>query len=247
MVEGNALTPPVKSEVVEETETKTETVVSGRRPVSEDVAEALRQVRSETAESVSTGSYMGEEAVYLENMLEGRSSFAGDRVHGQVSFMPHGYEGSVQQVPPSLLRNSDMRRRLSRKVVRRLSPEEAEARMSELAEWIEWSPREGVNNPILKALSEGADTASRYTRDDLQDTGFERGQIDGNEVAKQLYGQKVNKTVKKVKRSTATNPTAEVFDADVKRVDVVQSPEDVLTPRVKEGEMAPDVGRTRRG
>lgn len=206
-----------------------------RKPVSEQISEALNTVKQDTARAVSSGDFGGE-AVFLENLGNHASNFT-DRIHGPIKMEAHGYIGSVVQIPPALAKNAFLRRAIQRKKVRLLSLEQADQRVESLHELPGGENGEVSNDiaRIMKALGPDASSQDhRYAKEGLQEYGFERRQITPEEI----HG--VNQKSNTVRRSTSTNrvPNSNV---DVQVTEVLP-PEQVLTNRVREGEMQSDDG-----
>ena len=212
---------------------KGQNVMAGRTPVQEQIEDALRQVRSETQSQVSSGDYGGE-PVYIENLQNGRSIFT-HKTLGAIRWEPAGYEESIQAVSPALLRDSAFRRRLNARdpKVRIVPADEVDAKLDGLKAMP--TPEDTDMDRIHKALAEGAsEKTSRYAVDNLQEHGFERGQI----TPEQALGRP-----NQVQRS-GTSVTTKMPNSTVETtVTDVRAPESVLTEPVREGELRPDTGQ----
>lgn len=174
-----------------------------------------------------------EKYLFLENLTHERSVFRA--ANGKFVWEPNGRVGSIVEVPERVVNDPFMRRNLKRERLRLLTDKEAAARQEQLV-----LPDEAeVTNLdlIQEALSKGASekSGSRYRRDDLPDSGRERGEISSDEIwdaHREEVGQP--RTV----RRSGTDPVAEDLG-----VDGPLAPEAVLTKTVKQGEWTPDTDK----
>lgn len=163
--------------------------------------------------------YDEEQFEFVENLSNSKSHLRTARGHWV--WEPHGFVGSIQEVPRSLKQDFYVRRAITRGRIRFLNSDEVTERMDQLVEREESAAPPATQ--ILDAMKEGVSDQFGRIKRDVPDGGREMGEIDPSDV---WSGKKPAPRQNTVRRASV--PSNEL--------DKPLPPAQVLTDPVKEGE-----------